>query len=389
MVFLASFAAAFAFCGLLAQQANAQAFPVPSLTPQQVTGAQIAMVQMAQTPENQDRLAADVAAAAAAAAGISNNFTLIGTQLQTIDNENLQPQKFFPTWQTFRDVSISRAFTAILSLTASSCRHTTNYFKTPRTLLAGSQATPTQSTTFQTSSSALAVKFNELSSNITEFTGNFANFAANRSASDNTQIDNLLEQIASLEKEINDIEISMIALGIGMGATLIGTAAGLVFFPEAAPFILARNSLIGAAIAEGILIGTEIVGGPLRTVFCTELTKRPRVWLQPTLNKLGGLQGQVQTLRTEISLINSTQAALNRTATQDVPALTSHLALFTGVWQDVASDCTKLIGWLNLGANNTDMPDVLAVFLNQSTTIYNTMSVALTQYATQVVVPSK
>ncbi|KAI0259464.1 hypothetical protein BC834DRAFT_974268 [Gloeopeniophorella convolvens] len=397
MVQIVSFVKALGVCGLLALKVNAQAFPVPTLTPAQVTAAQIALVQQAQTPESQDKLAADVAAAAAVAAGIAQNFTNIGTELLTIDNKDLQPAKFFPTWQIFRNTydellqdaknlasSVSgyadEFNQGVLNIVSNPDIPSSSKLTVLNTFIA-------KSTTFQNSSSILAVQFNELASNITEFTGSFANFAANRSASDNQQIDSLLAQIGQLQKEVADIEVSMLALGAAMGATLLGSAAGLVFFPEAAPFIV-----IGAAIAEGILAATEI---GLATTYAIDQ------------NKISGLQGDVQSLRNDINLINATQSALNSTATKDIPTLTAHLGLFTGVWQDVASDCTKLVGWLQDGAsfvvsqpsfhvyqdeihtevlklNSQDLPDILAVYLNQSTTIYDTMSAALTQYATQV-----
>ncbi|KAI0062992.1 hypothetical protein BV25DRAFT_1915724, partial [Artomyces pyxidatus] len=225
-----------------------------------------------------------------------------------------------------------------------------------------------KSTTFQASSNALSIAFTELASNLTEFTGTFANFAYNRSLADNSTIQTLLGEIGQLQEEIAKIEVSMIALGVGMGATLLGSAAGLVFFPEFAPAIL-----IGAAIIEGILAATEI---GLATAYAVDQ------------NKVGTLQNEVNNLRADLSLINSVQSSLNVTATTDIPALTAHLSLFTGVWQDVASDCTKLIGWLQDGADDADMPDILVVWLDQASTIYATMSTALTQYATLVTVPS-
>ncbi|KAI0259469.1 hypothetical protein BC834DRAFT_1017870 [Gloeopeniophorella convolvens] len=184
-------------------------------------------------------------------------------------------------------------------------------------------------------SSSLATHFGELASNITEFTDNFSNFASSRSTSDNQEIESLLQQIGGLQRELADIQVS-----------------------------------IGAAIAAGTEIG-------LATAYSS-------------LEKLvTGLQGQVwQALRDDISLINATQSALNSTATQDLPTMTAHLSLFTGVWQDVASDCTKLLGWLQDGAPFVDTLDIVAIFLNTSATIHDAVSSALTQYATQVTVPS-
>ncbi|KAI0059152.1 hypothetical protein BV25DRAFT_1918627 [Artomyces pyxidatus] len=357
---------------------RAQSFTVPPISPAQAQAAQVTMQRLAENSTNQDALAADVAKAAAVAAGITQNFTNIGTKLQTIDNENLQDQKFFPTWQGFRNQYISLLQSA--KNQASAIAGYADEFNEGILVIVNDEDISTaskvaaiesfiaKSTSFQNASSALAIQFGVLASNLTEFTGTFANFAHNRSVADNNTITNLLKEIGQLQEEISDIEISMVALGFGMGATLLGSAAGLVFFPEFAPAIL-----IGAAIIEGILAGAEI---GLATAYAVDE------------NKLGTMQGEVEALRADLSLIDAVQTSLNSTATNDIPTLTAHLSLFTGVWQDVASDCTKLIGWLQDGAADADMPDILVVWLDQASTIYNTMSTALTQYATQVSIPS-
>ncbi|KAJ6531089.1 hypothetical protein B0H19DRAFT_1273320 [Mycena capillaripes] len=384
MVLFASFAAGFAFCGIFVQRANALRFPVPALSAPEITSAQIAMVQMAQTPMIQQKLSADVAAAARVAVGITQNFTNIGNLLQQIDNQNLQTAKFFPTWQSY-----SQIYDALLEEARTLAGSIANYadvFNEEVLVLVSDDSLPTilklavlqsfvnESTSFQNASSSLAVQFSELTSNITEFTGNFSHFAVNRTAADNQQIDNLMKEMGELMSEIKDIQDSasiespsmmlMIALGAAMGATLLGSAIGLAFFPFAAPFIV-----IGAAVVEGLVAASEI--GLATTIAIDE-------------NMVASLQGEVQILRNELSLINATQAELSRTASRDIPALTAQIGLFTAVWEDIASDCEKLIGWLNLSEPAVDMPDVLAVYLNQSTTIYSTMGNALAQYAALV-----
>ncbi|KAJ6571968.1 hypothetical protein B0H19DRAFT_673357 [Mycena capillaripes] len=330
------------------------------------------MVQMAQTPAMQQKLSADVAAAGGAAMGIAQNFTNIGNLLQQIDNENLQTAKFFPTWQSYSQIynallKETRTLAGQIALYAAVFDETvllfmaddTGIFSTAQKLEFAQSYGDT--TGFQIASSSLAVRFSELTSNITEFTGNFAHFGADRTAADNQQIENLMMEIGELMDEINDIQISMIALGAAMGATLFGSAIGLAFFPLSAPFIV-----IGAAVVEGLVGASEI--GLATTIAVDE-------------NKVASLQGEVQILRNELNLINATQAELNRTASRDIPALTAQIGLLTAVWEDIASDCEKLVGWLNLSESAEDMPDVLAVYLNQGMTIYTTMSNALNQYA--------
>ncbi|KAI0049145.1 hypothetical protein FA95DRAFT_1604675 [Auriscalpium vulgare] len=374
MVFLSKLGLLFAAGAALCLRAHAQAFPVPSITPAQQVAAQVAVVQLAQSDAGKNNLTSDVAKAAAVAAGIAQNFTTIGAQLLIIDNDNLQPQKFFPQWQVFRDTYLSLLQLAknqasaiagyadefnagILSIVTNDGIESDQKIAILNSFIA-------QSTTFQNNSDILAIQFATLASNLTEFTGNFANFARNRTVGDNSTINDLLQQIAELETEVSKIEISMVALGIAMGSTLLGSGALLVFLPEFAPAII-----IGAAIAEGILAGTEI---------------GLAVAIAVDNNKIGSLENRVNQLRADISLINGVQSRLNDTATNDIPVMAAHLSMFTQVWQDVADDCTKLIGWLEGGANNTNQPIVLTVFLAQATTIYDSMSDALTQYATQV-----
>ncbi|KAK6971978.1 hypothetical protein R3P38DRAFT_2813057 [Favolaschia claudopus] len=114
--------------------------------------------------------------------------------------------------------------------------------------------------------------------------------------------------------------------------------------------------------------------------------------LDPT-NSIGStcvsaLQGEVQSLREEISLINATQAALDRTATQDIPALQNHIGLIQTVWDDLVAESTNLIGWLQNGANDAAIPAALQVWLSKGKTLYSTWRDAFTQYAELVVVPA-
>ncbi|KAI0263588.1 hypothetical protein BC834DRAFT_971271 [Gloeopeniophorella convolvens] len=66
----------------------------------------------------------------------------------------------------------------------------------------------------------------------------------------------------------------------------------------------------------------------------------------------------------------------------DVPALVSRLSLLNT--QHAVDQCTKTIGWLEDGAEFESMPDVLAVWLDQSNMIYNSSSIAPAQYTTHV-----
>ncbi|KAI0049146.1 hypothetical protein FA95DRAFT_1604676 [Auriscalpium vulgare] len=376
MIFLPKLGLLVSAGAVLFMRAHAQAFPVPSITPAQQVAAQVAVVQLAQSDAGKNNLTSDVANAAAVAVGIAQNFTTIGTQLQTIDNMNLQPQKFFPQWQIFRNTYLTLLQTAKNQASAIAgyadefnagiLQIVTNDGIDNDTKIAVLDSFIAQSTTFQNGSNFLAIEFATLGSNLTEFTGNFANFARNRTAGDNATINDLLQQIGNLQSEVSKIETSMVALGIAMGSALLGSAALLVVLPEFAPGIV-----IAAAIAEGILAVTEI--GLVTAIGVDN-------------NKIGSLQNQVQELQNDISLINGVQGQLNNTATNQIPIMTAHLSMFTQVWQDVADDCTKLIGWLQEGANSTNQPIVLAVWLNQSTTIYDSMSAALTQYATSVAI---
>ncbi|KAI0049131.1 hypothetical protein FA95DRAFT_1604662 [Auriscalpium vulgare] len=358
--------------------ACAQDFPVVTLTPAQQTQAQISLVQVAQSSTAQDHLASDVAAAAAVAAGIANNFTAIGTRLQIIDNDNLQPQKFFPAWQDFRN----RYLTLLQSAKnqASAIAGYADEFNEGILVIVDDDDIATsskiaainnfinKSATFQNSSDSLATGFTQLASDITEFTGNFVDFAKDRDAQDTAEINDLLNQIGSLNAEIARLQADIGVLAIAMGVELLGAGALLATLPQFAPFII-----ITTLITEGFLAVTEIT---LSTV------------MDGDKRKVQGLQGQVDADRTDIALINAVQGQLNATTTNDIPVLTAHLGMFTQVWQDVANDCTKLIGWLQDGADDADMPDIMAVWLDQATTIYDSMSTALTLYATTVTIPS-
>lgn len=90
--------------------------PDPSnVTPEQRKIAQAQMVNLSQQPDVQDKLARDVKNAADASASIAQSFVDIGTKLQSIDNLDLQSDKFFPHWKEFRDVRPFQRFTSILS----------------------------------------------------------------------------------------------------------------------------------------------------------------------------------------------------------------------------------------------------------------------------------
>ncbi|KAI0062997.1 hypothetical protein BV25DRAFT_1825070 [Artomyces pyxidatus] len=354
------------------------AFPIPPITPAQAQRAQVTMQKLAQNSTNQDALFTDVANAAALAAGLTQNFTDIGTRLKAIDNQNFQPQKFFPTWQELRDQYIVLLQDA--KNQASAIAGYADEFNNGILVIVNNKDISTASkvaamegfvnktSTFETTSDALAHSFSQLASNLTEFTQIFANFAENRTLADNTKIQTLLGEISQLDDEIAKIKTSMIALGSAMGATVLGTAAGLAFFPEFAPAII-----VGAVVIEQILAAGEVA-------LCLKYVSDE--------HKVDSLGYQIAELREDLSAINAAQTKLNATATSDIPTMASHLAVFTLVWQDVASDCNKLIGWLQQGEAEADMPDVLVVYLDQASTIYTTMSSALTLYAELVTVPS-
>ncbi|KAJ7641716.1 hypothetical protein FB45DRAFT_900854 [Roridomyces roridus] len=156
--------------------------------------------------------------------------------------------------------------------------------------------------------------------------------------------------------------ISMEAFGTAAGGILLATPAALGFFPEAAPFIL-----IGAAIADGLFVATEVFG--LAVTFVVEQLM------------LETMQSERESLLNQISLINSTQNLLNQTVTQDINATASSVQLFDLVWQGVASDSNSILTWLNMGAPDADAPTVVGVFLNKSSTIYGSLSTALSNYA--------
>ncbi|KAI0263523.1 hypothetical protein BC834DRAFT_300268 [Gloeopeniophorella convolvens] len=391
MVLFSTFTKAIVLCSVFALKASAQSFDFPPVTPEQAKAARKTMVEYSQGADNQTKLAQDVDAASDAAVGIAQNFTKIGQKLLSIDNKGLQDKKFFPTWQGYRDTYFSllqdthnlaaavATYTdefnhGILQLVNNSDISNATKITTLNSFIAISQG-------FQNQSSNLTTQFRFLTSNITEFTGEFRDFAVNRTADDNKEIEGLLDvrltvlsylttfltspspiqDIGKLQAEMAKLEASMIALASAMGAVLLGTGAALVFFPEFAFAIV-----IGAAIAEGILTAAEI---GLVTAYSVDS------------NKLGGLQRQVQTVRDEISLINSTQSALNSTRDNDIPALVAHITLITQVWSDVASDCTDIVGWLT-GAR--DMPIFWDEWLTNGVTIYDSMSIALRDYATRV-----
>ncbi|KAJ7641719.1 hypothetical protein FB45DRAFT_1054156 [Roridomyces roridus] len=344
---------------------------IPTLTPAQQLSFSVAMTTMAQTPAAQDMLAQDVNNAAAAAAGILQNFTKIATQLLEIDNLHLQSATFEPTWLTFRDrfntlLQQSKNFASEVATYADSFDSAALPLVTDDTLdlptrVEVIQAFIDQTTGFQNSSDNFANLFGQLSMDMQTFTGNFANFSSTRASNDSTTIDNLNIQIAKIQGEMRALSLSMEALGIAVGGIVLATPAALAFFPEAAPFIV-----IGAAIAAGVIAATEI---GLEVTFAVEQSM------------LDAAQSEREALLNQISLINSTQNLLDQTVTQDINATASSILLFNLVWEGVASDSSSILTWLNEGADLVDAPAVVGTFVNRSSTIYASLSTALSNYA--------
>ncbi|KAJ7641724.1 hypothetical protein FB45DRAFT_1000279 [Roridomyces roridus] len=343
----------------------------PPLTPAQQLSFSVAMTTMAQTPAAQDMLAQDVNNAAAAAVGISQNFTKIAAQLLEIDNLHLQSETFEPTWLGFRDrfntiLQQSKNFASDVATYADAFDTAALQLVTDNTLDLETrqeiiQSFIDQATGFQNSSDTFATLFKDLASDMDAFTADFANFANARASAENATIDNLNTQILNIQGEMAKLTISMQALGIAAGGIVLATPIAIAFLPEAAPFIV-----IGAAIAAGIIAGTEI---GLEIAFSVE---------QAMLDRL---QNQKQVLLNDLSLINSTQNLLDQTVTQDIVATAASVQLFDLVWQSVANDSSSIHEWLVLGAPDVNEPVVVGVFLNKSSTIYGSLSTALSNYA--------
>ncbi|KAI0049130.1 hypothetical protein FA95DRAFT_1557244 [Auriscalpium vulgare] len=96
------------------------------------------------------------------------------------------------------------------------------------------------------------------------------------------------------------------------------------------------------------------------------------------------LQRQKQTLSDQVSAINTIQNTLNLAPTGDILNLTTHVALLTAVWEDVSDKSTKIVGWLNDGAGDSDIPEVLQIFVNEAETIYLTIGTELQKYSEQI-----
>ncbi|KAI0059153.1 hypothetical protein BV25DRAFT_1993686 [Artomyces pyxidatus] len=350
------------------------AFPAPSLSPNQRLQAHISITQQTTMVDNEAKLAEDVAAAAAVTTNITQSFASIQSKLLAVDNQNLQLGKFAPQWTSFSgrfNLILSETSTQALTIARYAALFDQNILPTlnDSSLSADNKRQILQeyiedTQSFQTLSNTISTSLTELSSDITSFTGTFNNFASNKTQAVNQQIQTLLNEIGDLQAEIANIQSALLAISASMTATLFGSAAALIFFPIFAPAIL-----VAAAVAEGVLAASEV---SLSVALAVEQSN------------LGTAQGNVQTLKNQIANIDSVQWQLNQLSNTDIAKMSGHISLITTVWEDVADECTKLIGWLQDGADDADMPDILAVFLLEAKTIFTTLSTALQSYGTQI-----
>ncbi|KAI0263589.1 hypothetical protein BC834DRAFT_303656 [Gloeopeniophorella convolvens] len=292
--------------------------------------------------DNLDKLDQDVDAASAQAVNILQSFSTIGNKLQAIDALNLQSMKFTPQWSTF-----GNRYRAILrnsSSLASNIADLALAFNSEVLDLVNNTSIPadekvnilndfvTDSTILRNVSNSVAVAFEELSQDILTFRGNFDNFAAPRLNNDTAAIQTLMQDIANLQQQVANMETAIEALGVTLAATLLGSAAAMAIFPLFAPAVL-----VAAGIAEGAILASQ--AGLAAAIAADQ-------------SDISTKQGQLQTLKDQVNTIDSTQYSLDTLSIGDLPTVASHVTFFTAVWEDVSDECTKLIGWLEDGADN-------------------------------------
>ncbi|KAI0259618.1 hypothetical protein BC834DRAFT_607753 [Gloeopeniophorella convolvens] len=348
----------------------AQGFPVPTnISSAQALEFQNEVVQLAQSSNGQAELASDVVNAAGFSSGMVTNFTVIGDLLAVIDSLNLGPVKFQPGWN-----NISNQFTQLLTLFKKSASLTAsiadqmdttvlpfvlstdvpNSFKVPALQVFIANITTVASPL----SSAISSAFNTWNDNLTSFSNSFASFAAEADpARDTSLILTQLQSLALLTQDLNNFTASTHTLAVATGTN---------------PVVGAGNRMVPTFYSQ-VTIGAAILAEILPSSSFSLISQYQNLGL-----KILGLQGMIQSLRNELSLISSARGFINSTATFNRDAFSNHIGFASATGSFALSEINNLIAFLQLGG---PQPTVLQVFLTEGTTIYSSVASALNNYA--------
>ncbi|KAE9394526.1 hypothetical protein BT96DRAFT_1022490 [Gymnopus androsaceus JB14] len=303
----------------------------------------------------------------------NTSFQSIGVQLLFIDSENLDTQKFAPTWneleQQWTNILWGSRTTASNTLAVAYCTEFVTVIKPfianllgpapPTTSVEVLQQYIAEAQSLETTAQATAESFTLLQGNLTTFVATFQKFATKQQAQDITEIDQFMD-IKSLNTQIDTLNNEIAGVGAALGATIFIDVAVLGLFPEAAPLIVGFGVLAvaGEAIAFGILE--------------TELNNDYKQ-MTSDQSQISNLQANLQA----ISQANSTLASIkNQTAT-----LTTQLGAFDAIWNAVVNDATQVISFLNMASNQTTIPLIFWATINNADCYYQAMATALNNYA--------
>ncbi|KAE9393928.1 hypothetical protein BT96DRAFT_1022799 [Gymnopus androsaceus JB14] len=296
----------------------------------------------------------------------------IGAQLSFIDSENLDSQKFSPTWNEFEQqwTNILWASRTTASNTVAYCTEFTTVIMPFVANLSGPipptisvqvlQQYISEAQSLAASAQANAESFTWLQGNITTFVATFQNFASQQQAQDNTQIQQLMADIASLNSKIDGLQKEISDVGVALGATIFLDVFAILLFPEFAPLIIGAGVL---AVAGEVAAYDSL-----------------KQQVQDSKNEIASDQAQISNLQNSLQIISLTDSTLGNTK-NSTATLTTQLGAFDAIWSAVVDDSNQVISYLTDAESMTTIPLIFWATINNVDCYYQAMASALINYA--------
>ncbi|KAF7526435.1 hypothetical protein PCG10_004131 [Penicillium crustosum] len=219
-----------------------------------------------------------------------------------------------------------------------------------------------QASDFETRSSKMEERFQDLITDFTKFIAGFASWATKKEGEMDGKVTGLIKEIGELKMKLAKVQASLI--GVGAGGTTVGgflLAGGLaVPGPWSIVLIAGGIFLLGASLATAIGLIAEM------SVLSNEISAKEKE--QADYEK-------------QIEIIQQARAKLVELGDDKLKVFTEKMNFLAGYWTRTTADAREVEKWLKSGAKFAKFPEYMKLNLDHSVSIYSALSVYLDGYA--------
>ncbi|OGM42558.1 hypothetical protein ABOM_007947 [Aspergillus bombycis] len=328
------------------------------------------------TDETVAKLREDASAASAAVVAIDGSFTALQVQIASIDQ--LEETDFL-TQLNEHKTKYRNVLQQSRLLAADISQYGSSFDELIIPLCADESLTVAQRVeqidrfitvnSFQEQGNEINTKFESLIDSFVEFTAQFSSWGKDKEEELNNEIKEIDKQLVELAQKLADLKTSLIALGVGLGVGLTAAGIGLALSGPVAPFILIGGLIFAGATAAAVA-GIAIAIGAISNQI--DEKKRERDEKADEIDK-------IRLARRNLEDLGNSQLIIFR---DNVKVLQSY-------WTSMQADAQEIKGWLDDGATNFPILDVLMQnvpkymesALNNAVTVYASMAQYMDEYA--------